>query len=316
MEWVETTGRTVTEAKDLALDQLGVDEADAEFEILDEPRPGLFGRMRGEARVRARVRPTRPRPKVERRDRRRKRDADAASPRGGAALAETTEVAAAAGAEASTSASSSRRRGGRSQRSAAPSADGAPSDRPSGVPTTDQQEATTMDTNHTPADADPSAAGQEAVSPEAVGTEAVRFVEGLLDAFGLDGDVELRMAGDDLEVSITGDDLGVMIGPRGTTLLAVQDLTRVVAQRRLGDHETRLRVDIGGYRERRRAALGRFAVTMADEVVASGTARVLEPMPSADRKVVHDVLSEREDVVTRSEGEDPFRRVVISPAQP
>jgi predicted RNA-binding protein Jag len=63
MEWVETTGRTVAEAKDAALDQLGVDDADAEFVVVNEPRAGLFGRMRGEARVRARVRPTSPRPK-------------------------------------------------------------------------------------------------------------------------------------------------------------------------------------------------------------------------------------------------------------
>src|SRR3954468_21048980 len=76
MEWVETTGRTVEEAKDLARDQLGVDEQDAEFEVLEEPRPGLFGRIRGEARVRARVRPTAPRAKVERRDRRDRRGKD------------------------------------------------------------------------------------------------------------------------------------------------------------------------------------------------------------------------------------------------
>jgi len=61
MEWVETTGRTLEEAKDAALDQLGVDEQDAEFEVLEEPKSGLFGRLRSEARVRARVRPTRPR---------------------------------------------------------------------------------------------------------------------------------------------------------------------------------------------------------------------------------------------------------------
>ena len=60
MEWVETTGRTVDDAKEAALDQLGVDERDAEFEVVEEPRTGLFGRMRGEARVRARVRPCRP----------------------------------------------------------------------------------------------------------------------------------------------------------------------------------------------------------------------------------------------------------------
>ena len=72
MEWVETTGRSIDEAKELALDQLGVHEEDAEFDVVEEPRPGLFGRMRGEARVRARVRPTQPRPKTERRDRKRK----------------------------------------------------------------------------------------------------------------------------------------------------------------------------------------------------------------------------------------------------
>ena len=71
MQWVEVTGRTVEEAKEAALDQLGVDEQDAEFEVLEEPKSGLFGRLRSEARVRARVVPTAPRPKVDRRDRRR-----------------------------------------------------------------------------------------------------------------------------------------------------------------------------------------------------------------------------------------------------
>src|SRR3954454_23445938 len=74
MEWVEFTARTLQEAKDLALDRLGVASEDAEFEVLEEPKPGLFGRLRGEARVRARVRPTAPRPKVERRGRRKPRD--------------------------------------------------------------------------------------------------------------------------------------------------------------------------------------------------------------------------------------------------
>ena len=67
MEWVETTSKTIEEAKDTLLDQLGVDEEEAEFEILEEPKVGLFGRPRGEARVRARIRPKAPRPKDERR---------------------------------------------------------------------------------------------------------------------------------------------------------------------------------------------------------------------------------------------------------
>src|SRR6516164_5429798 len=76
MEWVETTGRSIEEAKEAALDRLGVDESEAEFEVVDEPRFGLFGRLRSEARVRARVRPTAPRPKQDRRDRRRRRRGD------------------------------------------------------------------------------------------------------------------------------------------------------------------------------------------------------------------------------------------------
>src|SRR5438132_13342665 len=85
MEWVETTGKTVDEAKEAALDQLGVHEDDAEFEIVEEPRTGLFGRTRGEARVRARVRPTSPRPKTERGNRRRRRPEARRKPEGGGA---------------------------------------------------------------------------------------------------------------------------------------------------------------------------------------------------------------------------------------
>ena len=69
MEWVETTARTIEEAKDLLLDQLGVDEPETEFEILEEPKPGLFGRTKGQARVRARVRPKTPPSRDDRRRR-------------------------------------------------------------------------------------------------------------------------------------------------------------------------------------------------------------------------------------------------------
>ena len=97
MEWVETTARTIEEAKELALDQLGVVADDADFEILATPKPGLFGRIRGEARVRARVRPAPVRPKQDRRRGRRggvngaetdgptEAESTTAAPRGGAA---------------------------------------------------------------------------------------------------------------------------------------------------------------------------------------------------------------------------------------
>ena len=147
-----------------------------------------------------------------------------------------------------------------------------------------------------------------------VGEEAVRFMTDLVSAFGLSGTAELIQDGDDLEVRVHGQELGLLVGPRGSTLQAVQDLARVAAQRRLGDHDTRLRVDVGGYRERRRVALGAFATQMATEVTTSNVARVLEPMSSADRKIIHDTLSGVAGIATRSEGEDPNRRVIIAPA--
>ena len=147
-----------------------------------------------------------------------------------------------------------------------------------------------------------------------VGDEARKFVQGLVDAFGLAGTASVRRDGDDLEVAVEGSDLGLLVGPRGVTLQAVQELARVASQRRLGDHDTRLRVDVAGYRERRREALTRFAGQVADEVEQSGAARSLEPMSAADRKVIHDALTGRPGVVTRSEGDDPARRVVIAPA--
>ncbi len=311
MEWVETTARSIEEAKDLALDQLGVSEDDAEFEVLEEPRPGLFGRVRGEARVRARVRPTTPRAKVERRERRgRKSSADSPAPIVSDADADVDALGAT---EVPTEVGSSGAADGEARpngRKAAAGRSGAPR-RPARPART-----TTPAAKDNGGEADGASldrTGGSDVGAEQVGEEAVRFLDGLMSAFGLEATTTLTRDGDELEVQVVGDDLAMLIGPRGSTLLAIQDLTRVVSQRRLGDHETRLRIDIAGYRERRRAALSRFTMEQAESVKASGMARALEPMPSADRKVIHDTVATIEGVASRSEGDDPFRRVVIVP---
>lgn len=268
MEWVETTGETLEDAKNAALDQLGVAEDDAEFEILEEPRPGLFGRTRGEARVRARVKPNQPRGK-ENRDRNR-RDRNGRNGKGGER----------SGGDRQSRDRDSRDRGPREQR-----------------PREERPPREKVD-----------------VDPAVVGQAASDFLSGLVEAFGTTGQVSVSRDGEDIEVRVDGTELGLMVGPGGSTLLAIQDLTRVASQRRLGDQDTHLRVDIAGYRERRKAALGRFAMKVAEEVLSTGEPRRLEPMNSADRKVVHDTLVEVAGVSTRSEGEDPKRRVVVEPA--
>jgi spoIIIJ-associated protein len=267
MEWVETTGNTLEEAKEAALDQLGVAEDDAEFEIVDEPKAGLFGRTRGEARVRARVRPATPRGNQERRPRKEK---------GGEKSGERREP---------------KPRGEGQERRPRPPRE----DRPPREPREPREKVE--------------------VDPAIVGEAAAEFLTGLVTAFGTTGSVSVSREEDEIEVRVDGTELGLMVGPGGATLLAIQDLTRVASQRRLGDQDTRLRIDIAGYRERRREALTRFALKVAAEVKETGSSRMLEPMTSADRKIVHDSLTEVEGITTRSEGEDPRRRVVVEPAE-
>jgi spoIIIJ-associated protein len=277
MEWVETTAATIEEAKNLALDQLGIAEDDAEFEVIDEPKQGLFGRTRGEARVRARIRPTSPRAKNERRERGAKSASrrPSARPSGDSATPSRREP----------SARPPRERKPRGERQETDD-DGARQDRPD----------------------------QPKVEATTVSAAAATFLEGMLKAAGLTGNVVATIDNDDIDIQVNGEDLNVFVGQRGATLMAVQDLTRVVSQRRLGDHDTHLRVDMGSYRERRREALGRFSLKVAAEVLASGEPRALEAMNSADRKIIHDTLADAEGIATRSEGEDPQRRVVVVPA--
>lgn len=333
MEWVETTGKTVDDAKDLALDQLGVDEQDAEFEILEEPRTGLFGRLRGEARVRARVRPTQPRPKQERRDRKGRNG------RGGGGRAKSGKRS---GDEAGSS------RGGRGPKGDRPAGRDkpAPSKAPEGsTTTTDTGSSTDEPTRAEPASparetttsrteqpsGRASSAGRRSRRPRpqddeetiemsdtelaAQGEVARDFLLDLLDAFGLDGEVTATPAEEGaVELDVTGQDLGLLIGPKGQTLQAIQELTRTALQRQhAGEVHAKIRIDVAGYRQRRREALERFVQQVAEDVKASGVQKALEPMSPPDRKVVHDTVNEIDGVHTISEGEDARRRVVIIP---
>lgn len=309
MEWVEVTGKTVEAAKEAALDQLGVDEDDAEFEILEQPKPGLFGRLRAEARVRARVMPSVPRPKVERRDRKRPRrrpgEGEAPSAGGGASAG----ASASAGESGNGGAARGARGGARSGAGGVASA-GSSRAASGGRRSQGQGEQHDHEGEHTVSDQrDDEHEGDED------GIEvAESFLDGLLEVFGAPYTIVQRPLEEDLvELSVQGDGLGLLIGARGQTLSAVQELTRTVVQRRSRDRSGRIIIDIAGYRQARRAALERFAGEVAAQVISSGSPRVLEPMPPADRKVVHDAINAIDGVSTSSEGEEPRRRVVISP---
>jgi spoIIIJ-associated protein len=342
MEWIVTTGKTVSEAVEKALDELGVDEADIEYEVLEESKRGFLSRLGGGSttRIKARVKPL-SREKPDRRRRGGGRDRD-----------------------------SQRKSGGDGGERAArpPRAERAPADRPpadrsgSGRPARGRPPSGTRQGEDGPAEevqrrpaAERSAAGErsasgsgsrnrrrkkkpqgataaakaatpetsangeeeEAVSGSEVTLEeqaemAEAFARGLVERFGLSATVKARAEGDDdVMVDVEGADLGILIGPRAATIDAIQELVRTAVQRRIGGHGARIHVDVAGYRARRQEALAEFARQAAQRALESGRDQVFEPMSPVDRKIVHDIVNEIEGVATISEGEEPRRRVVI-----
>jgi spoIIIJ-associated protein len=329
VEWVVTSARTIEEATEMALDRLGVDEQDAEIEVVQDAQKGLFGRLRAEAQVRARVRPTSPRPKVDRRDRRRGDRRGREGDRGRArksAGGGRERIAAGVGTSGGGSSTDAERPGPGAAGDDDTSSGTAGSRRPvSGGgaaggnrrrrrnrPSSSAEGAAVSDNTQSSGDS-----RTETMDLEAQQAAVEGFLTDLLAAFGRpDATIAVAVGEDEaLEASVDGSELGLLVGPKGVTLAAIQELVRSMVQRQfVGQPHARVRVDVAGYRARRKEALARFATSIAESVKESGVAKALDPMGSADRKVVHDTVNEIEGVVTVSEGEDAARRVVIRPA--
>ena len=138
------------------------------------------------------------------------------------------------------------------------------------------------------------------------------FLNGLLKAFGLEGDVQVVVEDDAVVAQVFGDQTEALVGERAVILQAVLELTRMVVQRQTHDG-VRIRLDIAGYRERRREALAIYAGRLGQRVLQDGAELQLEPMNAADRKVIHDSVAEIEGIRSYSEGEEPRRFVVLGP---
>ncbi|UDY34349.1 Jag family protein [Dermatobacter hominis] len=311
VEWVETTGKTVEEAKEAALDRLGVDEQDAEFEVIEEPRSGLFGRTRGVGRVRARVVPRAPRPKPERRKRSRSG--------GRSGGAEETRDESGSGGQGGRSRQRNRSGGRNGQGDGRGKAD-------DGRNRADAEERTDAGADK---DAAPTSGGggrernrsaapqkEREVMDEAAQCEAVTtFLDGLGQAFGLEVTSTATIEGDVLRASIEGSEVGLFIGPNLGTLEAIQEIARNVLQRHAdGREHAKVVLDVSGVRELRRTKLAAFVTEAAQQVKDDGVELAFEVMSSPDRKVVHDTVAEIEGVESTSIGEDPRRRVVLKPA--
>jgi len=328
MEWIETTGASLDEAKERALDRLGVAEDDLEVEVLAEPSRTMFGLKKSEARLRARVRPTSPRAKVDRRDRNRRSDRNGSQNRGGSSGRKGQENRRGGRSDGSSDGGSSpssrssgnrRRRAGEDKETERDRSEAEKGQKTQSSETSRNRgrQKVARDSSVKPANGNDRGSDRERAEVEAMDLQTQAritedFVQGLLDKMGLDARVASTIDEDRLTVEAQGLNLGLAIGQRGETVRAITELSRTLVQRSSdGQAEGSLIVDIGGYRERRRSFLADFARSQAEEVLTDGRSRALEPMGAADRKVVHDTIGEIDGLMTVSEGSDADRRVVI-----
>ncbi|MDJ0663212.1 MAG: RNA-binding cell elongation regulator Jag/EloR [Acidimicrobiia bacterium] len=279
MEWVEAVGRTVDEAVDEALEALGETSRDAvNIEIIDEGKKGLLGLGGRDARVKVTVKPKKKR-------RRRSKSRDRKQPRGEGSKPSNGK--------------SRKGKGGKPQDSRQ-RRDSKKDHQSSG---NGGQEKKKVVVDKKP---------EEKPDIEEQAQVARDFAEGLLEAFGLEGEVATRVEDDILFIDINGEQTEALVGRKGAVVQAVHELTRTVIQRKTFG-APRMRLDIAGYAARRREALKIYAGRLAESVKEDGREAMLEPMNAADRKVVHDAIADIDGVRSFSEGEDPNRSVVVAP---
>ncbi|MEE4493612.1 Jag family protein [Streptomyces sp. BE230] len=150
---------------------------------------------------------------------------------------------------------------------------------------------------------------------EQEGEIAADYLEGLLDIADLDGDIDMDVEADRAAVSIISEsarELQKLVGRDGEVLEALQELTRLAVHRETGDR-SRLMLDIGGFRAKKRTELAELGAKAADEVKNTGEPVKLDPMTPFERKVVHDAVAAA-GLRSESEGEEPQRFVVVLPA--
>ena len=148
---------------------------------------------------------------------------------------------------------------------------------------------------------------------EREGEAAADYLEGLLDIVDADGDIDMDVEGDRAVVSVIGDHLRHLVGANGSVLDALQELTRLAVARETGVR-SRLMLDIGGHRARRRTELTKIGTQAAERAAASGEPVSLNPMTAFERKVVHDAVAAAGQL-SESEGVEPQRYVVVLPGR-
>jgi len=149
--------------------------------------------------------------------------------------------------------------------------------------------------------------------PEEPAERVRQLVSRVVGACGLEATIDVAEGEEEIRATVNGEDLGLLIGKHGSTIDALQHLAFRAAFPEPEGARKRVVVDAAGYRERREATLQRAADRAVEDALSFARPVELEPMTAPDRKIVHNYLAERTDVQTHSEGEEPERRLVVSP---
>ena len=339
-EWVEVKGTSVDVAVQAALAELGIDDADrASVEVLQEPEKGFLGIGGRDAIVRVKPKPARKRSRnrsggdgrersnnrsQDSRDRNSQdrnsqdrnsqgrnsggRSGSSRSGKGGQERSRTSNSGSGGGGEKAQARGQKPGRSRQEDRGASGGNHGR-GGQGGGKRGTQGNRSRGRDDSARDAGRRTEAAS---VDIEEQATVIQEFLAGLLDAFGLEGSATVRVEDDVIYADIAGEQTEALIGPKATILQAIHELTKTVVQRKTMAG-TRLRLDVGGYAERRKEALTIYASRLAEQVISEDAEIMLEAMNPADRKTVHDAVSDIDGVRSYSEGEDPRRSVVLSP---
>lgn len=302
---IEASGKTVKDAIQNGLAELGCTQDEVETSIIDMGSPGLFGMFGKPAKVRLTVKGEDHSLDIEmpvftldqggQAGRKRGEKKPKAKPEAPARAAEAAEEAAPAEEASPQPAREKRERkkGGRREKEAAREP---------------QPEPVTVAAPAEPAE--PFVATEEAALSETART-ARDFLKGLTDRMGVEAQIEVCESEAQLRMQLSGESMSILIGRRGETLDALQYLTSLNVNRGREEY-LRVSLDTENYRAKREEALRKLAVRMANRAKKSGRRVALEPMNPNERRILHSALQNDPQVTTHSEGEEPYRRVIIT----
>ncbi len=305
MKSIEATGKTVKDAIRNGLAELGCDSDDVDIQVVEMGSPGLFGMFGKPAKVRLTVKADDPALDIEmpvlsldagnaRKPKANKPKAEK-SAKAEPAEAEAEEIASEEAPREKKSRNRRRRKGG----AKAETADAVETDEEQSIATP----APVIE--HEPF----VATAEDALSDDA--KKAREFLAGLTDRMGVPVQIELMETAEQLRMQMAGENMSLLIGRRGETLDALQYLTSLNINRGREEY-LRISIDTENYRAKREEALRKLAVRMAGRAKKSGRRVALEPMNPYERRILHSALQNDPEVTTHSEGEEPYRRVIIT----